>query len=353
MKRSFPRKSAALFAATMIGLVACTPPTPLPPVAAVGDPIIGKNPVPARTPGAKVTTISYGPWTVPGATGTGHHGAGMKEDVKLYNVQRPCTDCYITAATPRLTYLDGTTANTDAGLWLHHFALFSSGGVDTRCSNTLAALVGEVFFTGANERTSAFSPAGTGYRTGPWDAWSLLVDLMNTSPTAKDLKFEVTYEWVPASTPNMHAIRPIILDAGVACTNSEVPAGTGQYSRKSTWTATLPGRVIGLASHMHDGGSKLVVRNLTNGQLICDSKMYYGGPGYQEPAGPAGHSHSGINHLSGVDQCIARGVDRPVALIGRGDQIEIEAFYDGDAHPHDPTEPVMGLAFMFVVPEER
>ena len=212
----------------------------------------------------------------------------MKEDVK-FAIRKPCTDCYITGATPRLTYADGTTANTDTGLWLHHFVLFSSGGVDARCGNTLAALVGEVFFTGANERTAAHSPAGTGYRVHPLDSWSLMVDLMNMNAVPKDVKFEVTYDWVPASTPGMHAMKPVFMDVGEACVNSTVPAGTGQYSRKNTWTATVPGRVMGIASHMHDGGTRVVLRNLTTGATICDSKAYYGGPGFESPGGHTDH----------------------------------------------------------------
>jgi hypothetical protein len=348
----------AALAAVFLATIGCSDPPagPLPAITAVGDAITGPNPVVPGTPGARHTAISYGPWTVPAATtGTdGHHGGAMKEDVK-FAIRKPCTDCYITGATPRLTYADGTTANTDTGLWLHHFVLFSSGGVDSRCGNTLAALVGEVFFTGANERTAAHSPAGTGYRVHPLDSWSLMVDLMNMNALPKDVKFEVTYDWVPASTPGMHAMKPVFMDVGEACVDSTVPAGTGQYSRKNTWTATVPGRVMGVASHMHDGGTRVVLRNLTTGTTICDSKAYYGGPGFEEPAG-SDHGHDGMamatTHLSAVDQCIAQGKDRPVAVIKRGDQLEIEAFYDADLHPHDPNDPVMGLVFMYVLPEE-
>jgi hypothetical protein len=350
------RLLAALVAVVLVAL-GCTqpPPGPLPPIKSVGEAIIGPNPPVEGTPGARRTVITYGPWTVPGATGAGHHGAGMKEDIR-FAVARPCTNCYITGATPRLTYASGASANTDTGLWLHHFALASSGGVDARCDKVLG-LAGEVFFTGANERTAARSPAGTGYRTGPLDSWSLLVDLMNTGPTAKDVRLEMTYDWVPASTAGMHAIRPVILDAGQVCTNSNLTAGTGRYSHKSTWTVTVPGRVIGIAGHEHDGGSGVTLRNLTTGDVLCDATAHYGGPGFEEPAtAGGGHEHSGagdvISHLSAVDQCIARGVDRPVAVIRRGDQLEIEAFYDADLHPHDPGEPVMGLIFMFVLPEE-
>jgi hypothetical protein len=276
----------------------------------------------------------------------------MIDDLKL-TTTRPCTDCYITSAKPQLKYRDGTVANTDTGLWLHHFALFNSGAVDVRCGTAPQQLLGEIFFNGSNERTQGQFPAGVGYPSRPLDRWALVVDLMNTGPTAKDVVFEMTYEWVPASTPGMHSGKPVWIDITNTCADSRFPAATGQYSRKNTWTVTAPGRVMGLASHLHDGGTHITLRNVTTGEMICDSAAHYGGPGYEEPMGAdAGHDHGGAMHptvhLSGVDQCVSRSIDRPLAVIERGQQLEIEAFYDADAHPHSPDEPVMGVFFMFV-----
>jgi hypothetical protein len=90
-----------------------------------------------------------------------------------------------------------------------------------------------------------------------------------------------------------------------------------------------------------------VLRNLTTGAVLCDSQAHYGGPGYEPPGG----DHHGAAHLSSVDQCAARSKSEPVAVIRRGDVLEIEAFYDADAHPHEPGEPVMGVFFLFVLPE--
>jgi hypothetical protein len=353
--RARPGTRLALSVLVLFTAAACT--RPLPPVASVGDPVIGPNPATEPMPGTRTSVMSYGPWTVPAATGPGHDQAGMIEDVK-YSVRRPCTDCFVTAARPQLRYLDGTVANTDTGLWLHHFAQLSSAGIDTRCGATEVQLLGEVLFTGANERTGGRFPAGAGYRVGPLDRWALLVDLMNTGPTARQVTFEMTYEWVPASTPGMHRGRPVFMDVGQACVDSTFPAETGKYSRKNTWTVSLPGRLLGVAGHLHDGGTHITLRNLTTGQLICDSKAYYGGPGYEEAAGAGagdGHDHGSAGHagvhLSAMDQCVSRGIDRPLAVIKRGEQLEIEAFYDADAHPHMAGEPVMGLVFMYVLPE--
>jgi hypothetical protein len=346
---------ALLVAAVVLAATAC--PGKLPPVASVGDPIVGPNPQTPGTPGARTTVVTFGSWIVPAANGPGHDQAGMVTDVK-FNTRKACSDCYITAARAQLRYLDGTVANTDTGLWLHHFAQADSGGVDAQCGSTIIQqLGGEIFFTGANERSQGRFPAGSGYRVRPTDRWSLLIDLMNTSNEAKQVRFEMTYEWVPATTPNMIAGKPVFMDVGQACVDSTKPAQTGQYSYANTWTVTTPGRVMGAAGHMHDGGTHVTLKNLTTGELICDSKAYYGGPGFEEPMPDGdGHNHDGAGghssvHISAVDQCVSRGLDKPIAIIKRGQQLEVAVYYDAALHPQMGDEPVMGLAFMYLLPE--
>jgi hypothetical protein len=333
---------------------ACT--KPLPPLKAVGDPVTGVNPVVPRTTGEQTKAVSYGPWTAPAATGAGHAQSGMIDDVRL-NIEKPCTNCYITAAAPQLKYLDGTVANTDTGLWLHHFALFSSGGLDATCSLTAVQLLGERFFVGANERTQGSFPANVGYPVRATDSWALLVDLMNTSMTAKPVVFEMTWKWVPASTPDMRVGKPVWIDVNKDCGNSPFPAGTGVYSRKNTWTVTTPGRIMGLAGHLHDGATHITLRNVTTGQLLCDSQAQYGGPGFEEPGGGHGGDHGGDHggghgsgvHLSALTQCVSQALDHPLAVIQAGQVLEIEAFYDADAHPQVPGEEIMGVFIMYVV----
>ena len=318
---------------------------PLPPIAAVGDPVIGINPA-AGTPGEQVAVLRSKPYAVAAATGAGHHGSGVTTPVE-WAIPKPCSDCYVTRAVPRLLYTDGTEANLDSGLMLHHFAQFNSGAVDVRCGTAPSQLLGEIWFNGGNERTQGWSPAGTGYRVRPTDVWSQLFEVMNMNTTEKQVVFEMTYHWVPATTPGMHALKPVWIDVTDTCANSEFPAGTGAYSRRNTWTVTVPGRIMGMASHLHDGGTHTVLRNLTTGAVLCDSKAHYGGPGYE-----SGDGHHGVTaHLSGVDQCAARSKAEPVAVIRRGDVLEIEAFYDAEAHPHEAGEPMMGVFFLFVLPE--
>jgi hypothetical protein len=64
-----------------------------------------------RTPGGKVTKIRYGPFAIP--------AMGMLDNKDIRNIERPCSDCYITAFQADLEDEAGNSVNTDKGAWLH------------------------------------------------------------------------------------------------------------------------------------------------------------------------------------------------------------------------------------------
>ena len=69
------------------------------------------------------TTVRYGPFVLPPA---GQGGDMDHANVVLPNVPKPCEDCFIVRAEPDLVYDDGTPANLDTGLMLHHAVLFNT-----------------------------------------------------------------------------------------------------------------------------------------------------------------------------------------------------------------------------------
>ena len=351
VKRSTCRRGIVmvLVVAALLASGACT--TPLPPIASVGDPVVGPNPEVPRNQGVNTSVIRYGPWTVPAATGPGHTEAGMIENNFGLAARKPCDDCYVTSFSPQLKYPDGTIANIDTGLWLHHWGLYTFGRVDPSCPAPYPTnLAGEHIFAGGNERSRALFPANTGFRVQPGAIWTLVYDLMNVNTTPKDVVLEMTYEWVPATRTGMYAAKAWVPDVSPVCTEGRVPGDTGQYSRKRTLAVTVPGRLLGIGAHLHTVGTRLTLKDATTGQMICDSKAHYGDPAFQEP--PPGHhsQHShGYQHLAAVDQCVGTGPDRPLAVLTQGQQVEIEAFYDADAHPHDISDGVMGSWFGFML----
>ena len=82
--------------------------------------------------GVQVTTVRYGPFVLPPA---GKGGDADHANVVLPDVARPCEDCFITRAEPDLVYEDGTPANLDTGLMLHHAVFFNTGRPDTTCGS--------------------------------------------------------------------------------------------------------------------------------------------------------------------------------------------------------------------------
>src|SRR4051794_28479915 len=110
------------------------------PISSFSDP---RGDMPSR-PGLMEKAL-YGPFTIPAATSPSQPG-------QLHNVPTtepaPCwTDCRITDMVPDLVYGDGTTANMNNGLLLHHFVLFNPSQTALVCGSV------DPFFGAGNERT--------------------------------------------------------------------------------------------------------------------------------------------------------------------------------------------------------
>jgi hypothetical protein len=71
-------------------------------------------------------------------------------DFSTMNATKPCSDCLITWMQAGLVYPNGTYANANTGMWLHHTVLVSLGKPDAVCGNEIGA---ERFFASGNERT--------------------------------------------------------------------------------------------------------------------------------------------------------------------------------------------------------
>jgi hypothetical protein len=73
--------------------------------------------------------------------------------------------------------------------------------------------------------------------------------------------------------------------------------------------------------HLHDGGDS--VNLYVNGKKECVSKAGYGGPG----AIRVGNDGRKWETISSMTQCLT-----PIR-VKKGDQVEVEAHYDINAHP--------------------
>ena len=362
---------AVLLVAAAMG---CTPTTlPAGPGAATPPPggqgVVGVNPTIPIQSGARTSTVKYGPWTVPAATGHafGQEGS-IKNELDILGVQKPCDLCYIVGIEPTLKHADGRVANWDTGQMLHHVVLIEQGRPDPTCDTIdgVGAL-GQRFFASGNERTKLRAPAGYGYPVGN-GPWTLVYDLMNHTTLPSDVYIEFTFKWVPLSTPGMKAQRPVWLDVA-NCTFGDVTPRTGSFSFTYDWRVDNPGRILGVGGHLHDGGSHISITNASTGKLICNSVAGYGGPGYESDHGQEhnheehdhstppttdGHGHTDEDHarmhLSSMSQCVAPNKDAPLGTILRGQTLRLKAFYNTTKHPSHGDHPLMGISIIYIDP---
>src|ERR1700760_479142 len=111
-----------------------------------------------------------------------------------------------------LEFANGTSANIDSGLWLHHMVMFNvgPGREESVCtyrdvslphvSIGATARTSERFFASGNERTTGIFPewgiSDTGYRIRSTDRFAVLLELMNENMEDKLTYMTITYDMV-------------------------------------------------------------------------------------------------------------------------------------------------------------
>lgn len=308
--------------------------------AAVGTGDVTESGAPVlTTPGTESSVITMGPYTIPAApvSPDGTHAHAHTGNVIRFNVEKPCTNCYITSMTADLKYADGTEANFHTDAQLHHMVLFNSawGRTDPTCGFSFLGFLGQRFFAAGNEKTPIVLPPNFGYKVGATDSFTLIYELANTKTAPQDVFIEMDYEWVPDTRPGMKPVEPIWLDID-QCGDSEVQVPAGRSTQTYTWTANRAGGLLAIGGHLHDHGVNIATRNDTTGELLCDSVASYGGrPEYID--------HHGMAHLSGMSRCfgLAGGA---IARIEMNDRITITSTYDAP----EPIGDAMGIVMAYL-----
>lgn len=277
------------------------------------EPSTGLSPRPLGIP----ASVRYGPFLLPPAGLEPTHA-----EFVLTQAEKPCTNCFLTSLRPDLVYADGSPANLDTGVMLHHANWIQAGAGDVVCpSDSLWGRMGQRFYGAGNERTEGAFPAGFGYFVGD-GAWTVPLALMNHAPQPRSVYLTLSVTYVPAAGSDLKPTVPIWLNVG-DCGNSEydVPAGPSHAERR--WTSTITGRFIAAGGHVHDGGVKTVLTNQTTGREICTSLAGYGTkPAYQ-------------GSIESMSMC--RG--DTIGTVRAGEVLEVDAYYDAPA----PVTGAMGI----------
>ncbi|MBA9003913.1 hypothetical protein [Thermomonospora cellulosilytica] len=272
-------------------------------------------------------TVRYGPFTIPAATSTEH--GELPNQVRL-NVEKPCTNCYITGFAPNLVYADGTRANINTGPMLHHVVFFNSAQRDVVCGGPRRIM------SSGNERVKSAFPAGYGLKVGSGDRWTMLYDLMNHGHEEKTVYIEYTFTYERASLlSRTRPVTPIWMDAG-GCADSSWDTPEGQPSERSrTWTSTISGNLVHMRAHLHHGGIDVRTANTTTGQELCRSAAVEG-------VDPEFIDHHGNTEVSDMPPCTG---SPSLGRINRGDTLQITARYKATDHAHHG---VMGIMTGYV-----
>lgn len=195
-------------------------------------------------PGAKAIKIRYGPYRVPSAKVMMHNQRyGMLENYPELDFDKPCSgDCTIIGMRQSLEYADGTQANVDNGLWLHHSVILAigEGREDTTCLEQAISLPhvtvnsthfqSERIFSTGNERTDAVFPdmgvTDAGYKIREQDKFALLLELMNENGKDETVYFTMVWDILDGH-PLEHDVQLIHHDIR-NCGTSEVNPPNGQ-----------------------------------------------------------------------------------------------------------------------------
>jgi hypothetical protein len=260
------------------------------------------------TGGVEETLVKYGPFVLPPA---GQGGDMDHANVFIPNTPKPCEDCYILRAEPDLVYEDGTRANLDSGLMLHHAVLFNTGEADTTCGkDQFYGRLGERFLASGNERTIKVLPEGYGYHLGRAPVTGVF-HIMNHNAESKTVFFTFKIKWVPGSTEGIRPVTPVWLDVN-NCRTSEYAAPAGRSSTHWTWPSTISGRIVGTGGHVHTGGVKITASNQTTGQRICTSWAGYG---------------TKAAYMGSIESMSYCSWDA-LGVVKAGDTLELESVYD-------------------------
>ena len=300
----------------------------------------------------------YGPFTIPAATSPSQ--PGQVNHATTTEPAPPCAPaCRITDMMPELIFTDGTTANMQQGILLHHFVFFNPANQALACTNPMS----EPFWGSGNERTPLHLPSPYGYENTSAN-WSMLTHLVNLNTQAKNVYVQVVYRTRPLS--ETQPTRPVWLDIDNFCNggNSEYTIQPGYSDTHVDWTSTVDARVINTWGHLHDvdimdptpcqthcaadGGGIALSAEVRDGPAgdyfgpippnnpppsditgatLCRSEANYG-TAY-------GLSHGGAGHLDTMSQC---GIFSEVPAGAQAEMFPPSAGYSFEGYPIRPGQ---------------
>lgn len=194
-------------------------------------------------PNGKMVKIRYGPFTIPANA----MFAPLPELAGGVKIEKPCEECYLGKFQGGLEYEDGSEANVDTGMYMHHFVITNTGKPDWLCGlRTGGSFRNQWVYNSGNERPPVRlnSKYKFGMRVDKADTFETVAEIMNMSNETKTVYATTLYEVVPLDTPGYREATHLRLEVW-QCGGSDLPAKKGAYTYTSpNWTSPYAGVIL-------------------------------------------------------------------------------------------------------------
>jgi hypothetical protein len=164
----------------------------------------------------------------------------------------------------------------------------------------------------------------------------------------------MTWEYLSDKVPEFDYVKPVWLDyTTCGLSDTDPPKGQDKFVLESPkWTTTFDGTIMGMGTHVHDGGLRVQV--FQNDKQICQSDSIYGGnPEYISP--PIMMDNKALAEAMSVDNThiSQQSICYNSGMMKKGDTFHLKGTYDFSQHPpmlNNNAEPsdVMAISIMFI-----
>jgi hypothetical protein len=250
---------------------------------------------------------------------------------------------YITSG--RATLVDGDGARVSHHMvHLHHAVWLNPAREDLTCESYAGVAPNyDRFFATGKERTKLELPPGHGYHWSNeappgyegYDPFWVLVAHLDGMHGSSDVYIQFDVDFVPdADAVGIVDVRPVWLDVRNCSLDPvfTVAKGSGAHGTyRERWDYSMPigGNFVFIGGHLHDGGLKLKLRNITTG-----TKVFTSTAGYAKEKDP--WYLTSMSTFSGV----------PGVGVSAGNELRLTAVYDSTHRWED----VMGIMVGMLVP---
>jgi len=197
-----------------------------------------------------------------------------------------CKSCTVLSATIFLTYDDGSPANVENGLYIHHFISYDTTktlkrvipGCEGGLPSTYAPFIDRGEDSGETE-TIFTTPDGkynSGFQFGKSPKILMQYDLVNLKDTARKIyvNFEIEYVDGIVGKDASHSLKTVTCLPGL---NPRVNAAGPTVTTSSKMTASSNATIVWARGHLHSGG--VDVKLMVNGKTACTSSPTYNAEG--------------------------------------------------------------------------